>query len=892
MAESNTLTPNKTHVSAQVVSTSSAENTTPSETINTPPKPSRRPSILNRTSADKQASGDNTPVKGSRRNSWISNLSSKFSSQPQSSPTAPQTSKPSVNGINAGPPAQSAKDHLPVTTRTHDKAAEELEPYVPQKPKEANSSFFSNLTRRLSSNQQAGGLGKVAETGGVCPRRILNVDRYRERCLVPELDLAKLKRVSFSVDVEIAGGPRYKDDDSASTKQRKTRDRKVQARAEGEALKHPEAVTEQKEKSDTIDGKTDDAVAGSEVPLSPVPSVDPALASNGVDDTPKKTQPTEEERIEKKERKRRRAEESGHMLVEVMTDAASTVASSVISTPPVSGATTPKAQDRPTTDPVRIYRRCCQLRESPILKRITEQLMSPNCTMAENPGVVTELRLSGSRMQLADVLTLSDWLAIVPVKRLLLEDADLSDEGVRVILAGLLAAKKPEPTKHRSGSSRQSKNAPVGIIEKLTLKNNPRITKVGWKYIALFLYMCRSIKAVDVSMIKFPQAIPPASPETEVKPPGGRMRTTGRQVDAAETMCKALSERLGGSTLEELTMAECGLSSVQIRKIVDGAIVSGISRLGFAGNRIDDDAFDNLLHYVRSGVCHALDLGSNDLRGKLGRLGETIAHSPDIPLWGLSLAGCNLDTESLKQLFPSLTALRDFRFLDLSHNEKLFDSEVPALQLLRKYLPKLQSLKRLHLRDVGLNVKQAISLAEVLPEGPSLAHLTILENPQIVALTTSNDERSQEEACALYASLTAAARISKSIVCIDIDVSFHHIPARMTGLTNQHCLGAFSRTRRGCQGPCQAGRGILSPEHGSYHVHHTYYATRGFALQASWCRGCSTCSRTRCPATSCGKSRQRSEHSGRWRTSSRRGLHCWGQWSRQGFAVLPVRRSD
>lgn len=61
----------------------------------------------------------------------------------------------------------------------------------------------------------------------------------------------------------------------------------------------------------------------------------------------------------------------------------------------------------------------------------------------------------------------------------------------------------------------------------------------------------------------------------------------------------------------------------------------------------------------------------------------------------------------------------------------------------------------------------------MLPEGPSLAHLTILENPKLSALAQATDESSQEEACALYASLCAAARVSKSIVCIDIDVSIN-----------------------------------------------------------------------------------------------------------------------
>jgi hypothetical protein len=71
----------------------------------------------------------------------------------------------------------------------------------------------------------------------------------------------------------------------------------------------------------------------------------------------------------------------------------------------------------------------------------------------------------------------------------------------------------------------------------------------------------------------------------------------------------------------------------------------------------------------------------------------------------------------------------------------------------------------------------------VLPEGVSLAHLTILENPQLSALSQATDEDSQEEACALYASLCAAARVSKSLVCIDVDVSHTFLPAVVSILT-------------------------------------------------------------------------------------------------------------
>jgi hypothetical protein len=46
----------------------------------------------------------------------------------------------------------------------------------------------------------------------------------------------------------------------------------------------------------------------------------------------------------------------------------------------------------------------------------------------------------------------------------------------------------------------------------------------------------------------------------------------------------------------------------------------------------------------------------------------------------------------------------------------------------------------------------------------------VLENPKIEALAAAKDSATQEEACALYASFTAAVRVSRTLIAIDIDV--------------------------------------------------------------------------------------------------------------------------
>ncbi|KAK5124696.1 hypothetical protein LTR85_001409 [Meristemomyces frigidus] len=768
----------------------------------------KRPGMLGRTSSTGKGQGEG------RRTSWLNNISSKFGSSSQT-PTLERPAPPPAQAPKQSVAALPSNNGTPSALPTHTEEAEEPEPYTPSKPKD--SSFFSNLTRRLSS-ASTNGAPRVHATGGMCPRRVLNVDPNRERCLVPEMDPNKLRRVSFCVDVEIAGGPKYVDDGDEVDRTRKKKDAKLKERAEGEALKRPQAMQDEKDTEGEIklDAKGSKAV---QIPRSDLKENDDPLDDDAeVGASPpngatgdgesasrkkEKKKRSEEERKERKEKRRKRAEENGSIPVELQAinddDDQASVGSS--STPPPSSLPSASAmdvpppvgsypsspapsqlsssvkQDKPTTDPVRIYRRCCQLRETPILKRITEQLMSPTCTIPLEPGVVNCLDLSGSRLQLADVITLGDWLAVVPVKNVRLDDADINDEGVRCILSGLLAAKRPEPTKRRSVTPRHRERAQrrpyqerAGVIEKITFKNNPRISRQGWKHISLFIYMCRSLKAIDLSMNQFPETLPASAHVTQTKSPQNAPPGRGQDIDAAETLYKCLSERSGGSRLEELIVSECGLTAPQIRKVVDGAIMCGISRLGLAGNHLDEEGLEHVIRYLRSGVCQGLDIGGNDLRGKLGIIAEAIHNKRHVPCWGMSLAGCNLNCADLKALFPALVKLPDFRFIDLSHNRDLCTRSNDTISLFRRYMSQFKELKRVHLADVGMSPKQAIALADCLPDGPRLAHLNILENPQLTALASAKDEATQEEACALYASLMAAVRVSSTLICIDIDV--------------------------------------------------------------------------------------------------------------------------
>ena len=621
-------------------------------------------------------------------------------------------------------------------------------------------------------------MGKTAGSGAVCQRRVMNVDNFRDRCEIPDLEASKLKRVAFCVDVEIAAPARYSeeeddDQDPAPPPRRpsltqlehqvevkKKKDQKLK-KSEGAALKNPQAVAEEKDTHGVVKATGEKVENMASSP--PEKLVDGAMQIPSRKKEKKKR--SEEERKERKEKKRMRALENGSKPVELTREDSS---SSAAASPPNENVM-PASTDKPTTDPLRIYKRCCQLRETPILKRITEQISSPSACPIATPGILSYLDLTGYWMQLSDIITLGDYLAVVPVKKLCLEDCGLGDEAVRVILAGLLAAKSPEQAKHnkklnkKGCTNSKSKGEQLGVVEKLSLKNNSKIGAEGWRHISFFINMSRSLKAIDLSGIPLPQA-----PAVSGSPTATRGSPPKSGWDIPTLLQKSIAERLAGSNLEELVMGQCGLETDTIEIIVEAVIRCGIKRLGLAHNDMSREGLQHVIRYLQRNNCEGLDLGGNDLREDLHMVADVLDENN--PLYALSLADCKISPASLNSLMPALIRLPNFRFIDLSHNRDLFNNRPNALGLLRKYLPQLPIIKRIHLMDVAMTSEHAIALAEVLPEIRTLAHLNILENHLISGLATPKNENEQEEACALYASLMAAVRVSQTIVCIDIDV--------------------------------------------------------------------------------------------------------------------------
>ena len=804
---------------ASDTNTTTAPNAPPAQAAAPPaesPKSSvKRPGLTGRRSGEgtgvaaspvgANSKGPLNDVKNSqsgRRSSWISNLSSKFSSSPASTPrsasldaspkpTTPTPASPGVEFANPfdkkenKPDPKAAKEEKKVIVTHITPRRQSVLVHAGQERKEPNPGFLSSALRRLSSSNSAA-LGKAANAGAICPRKVMNIDQNRDRVKIADFDQNELKRVAFCVDVEIAGYAQHTYEEEAEpttylqipvsqrqtqSKQKKdTKEAKYKEKGEGAALKNPQNATEEKDEigSTKVDVVQAVEAAKESKKADEAPAEDVAPPEGSGEPTTRKKEKkkrSEAERKERREKKRRRAEENGEVPLELNGKNGDDSDDS----PGSNGSSTPST-DQPTTDPLRIYKRCCQLRETTALKVVMDQIARHPSTMSETPGTVAVLDLSGTELPLQDIVTLGDWLAVVPLRKLMMDDCGLTDEGVRVILSGIVGCKSAEQAKQnkklpKRGSGKRGQEQ-LGVIEKISFKNN-RFTALGWKHISLFLHISRSIRAIDLSGNPLPGPSAGLTPGILTKSNTTSSNGSISSIDCGALMLKALTQRFGDK-LEELILSNCSLTPNDIANIVESASKCKIKRLGLAENNLGPDALENVGRYLGMGICEGLDLGSNDLHDRLKLIFDGIDSTNTC--FALSLSDCNLTPSDLNGIFPVLADLHNFRFIDLSHNQGLFSLKANAVPILRKHLPKMNALRRIHLVDVEMSPDDLIAIAEILPECPSLAHLSVLENHRLTQIMNAKDEASQEEACALFASLMVAARVSKTMIAIEIEV--------------------------------------------------------------------------------------------------------------------------
>lgn len=599
-----------------------------------------------------------------------------------------------------------------------------------------------------------------------CERMVLNKDVARERCKISELDAGKLRKVAFCVDVEVA--PIEQDMEAK--------------RVEKKRRKEAKAAEKEKEESNGKENSVgDNGGVGNEAETkAPETKAPEAL-------TPRKEKTKEEKRERKERKKERRASERVENATPILDedlpvgDSPDFVAKGIEEGVKVVPVPIRRVHARPTTDPARIYKQCCQLRETQQLPKVTEQL-----TLSAGATILRTLDLSGHKFLLPDAVALSDFLALVPVKNLLMESCGLTDEMVRVVLCGLAIVKPHLPPTVPKPSDIPEKPRPAfsgrhgkvrGVVERLSFKDNPTIGRDGWRYISLFIHMSHTLKAIDLSLITLPRPPSVHAPSHPGHPGHVKGAKRDRSLPANDTTAlfsRALGERLIGVGLEELVLGNCSLNSEQLSSILSGITKGGTKRIGLGGNKLSVEGMAQIGRWIRggedgAGECEALDLSGNSIHDYIDMISASL--TPTSPLLALSLSNCGLSATSLATLLPALATLKCFKLLDLSNNPLLFGAQPDALPLLRRWLPRLHGIRKIQLANTDMTADHAIALSEVLPEIPMLAHLDITDNPGLLLTTAADggDAGSREEGAALFTALVAAVKVSKTIVRIDTD---------------------------------------------------------------------------------------------------------------------------
>lgn len=355
-----------------------------------------------------------------------------------------------------------------------------------------------------------------------------------------------------------------------------------------------------------------------------------------------------------------------------------------------------------------IYTRCCHLREILPIPATLKQLKNKT-----KPLQV--LKLLNPKPTLIDVLSFSDFIAIVPVTTVIFDNVTMTTEMLKHILASLSYNKS---------------------LEKLSLRNVP-IDETGWKYLCKFLSRNLSVKKLDISQQRI---------KSDTKPNLIRSSMNWK------LFIKSLVVRGG---MEELVINGCKLSDEIFKELINEAVSITTYRLGIASCELNSFKTKVVCLWLQdpSSKCVGVDVAFNDLsRGQLRHFIETF-NSGNMKLIFFSLYQTNLsDIDETAELLKSLTKVKTLRFLDMSSLPNLFPSIIPKLNT---YLPQMESLKRIHFDLNDLTSQSLIAIAEILPRLSGILHVSFLGNKNLDS--------------SVAASIYSAVKKSTSLFTLDLD---------------------------------------------------------------------------------------------------------------------------
>lgn len=384
-----------------------------------------------------------------------------------------------------------------------------------------------------------------------------------------------------------------------------------------------------------------------------------------------------------------------------------------------------------------IYTRCCHLREILPIPATLKQLK------AGSTDPIPLIQLRNPRPSMVEVLSFSDFIRVAPILCISLDGVYLSVEMLKVILGSLLT--KPD-------------------FEKLSLRNTP-LDEEGWRFLAYFVSKCKSIRALDLTMVPNIKTNVQKPSKSSLKNIVPRMEC--RMEDRSDMNWHMLSAAIAfRDGIEEIILAGAKMTFTQFKTFIEVACINA-TRLGLAYNELTSEQCVVLAHWIVHSKVTGLDIGFNDLRGKIApfydAIWDKINNKGEKNVFKyISLSGANLEvkenetseTNDFLKLLSIMCCSENLKFIDLSNNPKIFPYCLPTLL---DCLPVFVNLVRLHLDYNNLSTTSVVTLAEVLPLCRKLNHLSLIGTVLDLASCKA---------------LVEAVKKSSSLITIDIDWAY------------------------------------------------------------------------------------------------------------------------
>ncbi|KAG0659466.1 hypothetical protein C6P45_001837 [Maudiozyma exigua] len=384
-----------------------------------------------------------------------------------------------------------------------------------------------------------------------------------------------------------------------------------------------------------------------------------------------------------------------------------------------------------------VYTRCCHLREILPIPATLKQL-TPGST-----DPIPLLQLRNPRPSMVEVWSFSDFISIAPILCLSLDGVHLTVDMLRIILSSLSSKKN---------------------FEKLSLRNTP-LDEEGWKILCYFISHSESLVSIDLTMVSHIKV-------NVQKPSKSSLKSTLHRMDYNKDSRSEMNWNLlagaiavkGG--LEELILSGAKMSLSQFKNFIEvGAMKS--SRLGLAYNELSMEQCQILAKWIVHSRVTGLDIGFNDLRGKLQPFSDAMfdkihamKHKNLVKFISLNNTnlkveeGATSDTNEFLKLLSILCFSKSMKYLDLSNNPNIFPA---CMHTLLDCLPSFVGLARLHLDFNGLTSTEIVTIAETLPLCTSLHHLSMTGTPLDLASSKA---------------LAEAVKKSTSLITLDLDYAY------------------------------------------------------------------------------------------------------------------------